>query len=131
MEAGTTGGEEAEQISHTHQQEPTPKGTERSPSIILTASVNLLKFQGEIKGPTKGNFELRSSRTGIRVVTKEMADYRATMRHLHGQKLPYYTFHTKLKKKVKAVVRYPPGNTAAEDAPNKLVTPGFSVISVQ
>jgi hypothetical protein len=41
----------------------------------------------------KGAFEFRTTRNGIKVATKEMADYSIIMRHLEAHKIPYYTFH--------------------------------------
>jgi hypothetical protein len=75
LRAITTGksGERMESVIPTQQQKNAAKGTERPSPIILTTTVNLLKFQTEVKAVTCGNFEFRNTRNGIRVVTKEMA----------------------------------------------------------
>jgi hypothetical protein len=52
-----------------------------------------MKFQGELKPLIKGTFEFRTTRNGIKVVTKDMADYSALMRYLDASIIPYYTFH--------------------------------------
>jgi hypothetical protein len=49
----------------------------RPPPIILTSATNLLQFQKSIKDIVKGSFELRSTKNGTRVLTKEMADFSA------------------------------------------------------
>jgi len=57
----------------TQQQKNAAKGTLRPPPIILTTTVNVLKFQAEVKAITRGSFEFHNTRNGIRVVTKEIA----------------------------------------------------------
>jgi len=52
-----TNREEEESETPTLQQ----KEKERPPPIILTATINLLKFQVEIKAISKGNFEFRNA----------------------------------------------------------------------
>jgi hypothetical protein len=47
----------------------------RPPPIMLTSATNLIQLQKKLKGLVKGNFEFRNTRTGTRVVTKEMADF--------------------------------------------------------
>jgi hypothetical protein len=107
----------------TQQRKTADKGKERPPSIVLTTTVNLLKFQVEVKTFTTGSFELRNTRNGIRVVIKEIADYAAIMRHRDGRKIPYYTFHSKSLKTVKAVIRHLPEDTPAEDISSELTAP--------
>jgi hypothetical protein len=64
---------------------------EKPPPINLTTSLNLLKFQAEVKAITKDNFfEFRNTKNGIRVVGKGMADYSAVMRHHEERKLPFF-----------------------------------------
>jgi hypothetical protein len=86
-----------------------PKAAGRPPPVIITVSLNLLKFQGELKTMIKGTFELRTTRNRMQVVTKDMADYLALMRYLDASKIPYYTFHPKSVKSVKAVIHHLPG----------------------
>jgi len=78
-------------------QQPTAVSNEvgRTPPVIITTSINLLKFQRELKSLMKGTFEFRTTRDGIMTVTKDMADYSALMRHIDASKIPYYTFHPK------------------------------------
>jgi hypothetical protein len=122
VDTNTVAGDGAEsELPTKQQQNPVPKGTERPPPIILITSVNLLKFRAEIKAIMKGSFEFRTSRNVISVVTREMTDYSAIMRHSDAQNLPYYTFHPKSTKPMKAVIRHLPGNTPAEDISNEWV----------
>jgi hypothetical protein len=107
------------------QPNPVPKERGRSPPIILTASIN------ELKALLKSTLEFRSIRDGIKVVTKDMADYSALMRQLDAHEVPYYTLQPKSLKPVKAVIRQLPGDTPAEDISNELVAMGYSVISVR
>jgi hypothetical protein len=65
------------------------------------------------------------------MVTRNMADYTAIMRHLEKRKLPHFIYHPKPLRPVKAVIRHLPGDTAAEYFPNELVAFGISVISVR
>jgi hypothetical protein len=68
-----------------------------------------LKFQAEVKTIAKGSFEFRTIRNGIRVITREMADYSAIMRYLDTRKPPHFTFYFESLKPVKAVIRHLPG----------------------
>jgi len=47
----------------------------RPPSIIITVSLNLLKFQGEMKPIIKGMFKFQTTRNSIKVSTKDMANW--------------------------------------------------------
>jgi len=108
---------------------PQGNGKERPPPII-TAQLNLLSFQVEIKAIKKGSFEICNTKNETRVVTKEMADYLAIKRYLE-QKIPFYTFHPKSVKPIKAVIRHLPGSIPAEDIAKELQALGFSIISVR
>jgi hypothetical protein len=52
------------------------------------------------------------------------------MLHLENRNLPYFTYHPKSLRPVKAVIQHLPGDTPAEDLLDELVL-GFSVISVR
>jgi hypothetical protein len=121
-----TGENGAQQVSTS-----VPKAAGRPPPVIVTMSLNLLKFQGELKSIMKGTFEFRTTRNGIKVVTKGMADYLALIRHLDANTIPYCTFDPKSVKPVKAVIFHLPGDTPAKDISDELVALGFSVISVR
>jgi len=113
LEVDTTAGDRAESEPHTQPQQAAPVGTGRPSPIILTSSINLLKFQGDLATIAKGSFEFRISRNGIRLVTKEMADYSVILPFLDELKL-HYIFHPKSEKPVKAVIRPLPGDTLAK-----------------
>jgi len=68
-------------IQQQQQQQPNQcqKGR-KATSRILTASINLLKLQMELKPILNCTFEFRITRNVINVVTKEVASYLALMR---------------------------------------------------
>jgi hypothetical protein len=103
----------------------------RPPPIILTSATNLIQLQKKLKGMVKGNFEFRNTRTGTRVVTKEMADFSAIQQYLTSQNLHYFTFFPKSLKPIKAVIRHLPGNTPAAEIYEGLVELGFDIVSVK
>jgi hypothetical protein len=60
--------------------------TGRPPPIVLTSAVNLIKTEKDIRSKVKGDFHLKTTWNGVRVVTREMADYVAIKRHFdHSQ----------------------------------------------
>jgi hypothetical protein len=59
-----------------------------------------------------------------KVITKDMANYLAQMRHLDAKTILYYTFLPKSVKPVKAVIRQLPVDTLAKDIPDELVALG-------
>jgi uncharacterized paraquat-inducible protein A len=60
-----------------------------------------------------------------------MADYLAIKNQLQRKKTPFYTFHPKSVKTIKAVIRQLPDNTPAEIISNELTALGFMAISVR
>jgi hypothetical protein len=105
--------------------------TGRPPPIVLTSAVNLIKSEKDIRSKVKGDFHLKTTRNGVRVVTREMADYLAIKRHFDLSQLGYFTFHPKSEKPIKAVIRHLPSDTPAEDISQELTALGFNVISVR
>jgi hypothetical protein len=83
------------------------------PSMIITAQLNLLRLQGEIKASTKGSLEIRNARNGTSLVTKEMADYLAIKELLEEKTLLYIPPQSV--KQIKAAIKHLPRNTPAED----------------
>jgi hypothetical protein len=94
-------------------------------------AVILMQLQRQFKGFVKGNFEFRNTRSGTRIVTREMADFSAIKIYLEKNKLSYFSFFPKSEKPIKAVIRHLPINTPAEDISDGLVSLGFDVISVK
>jgi hypothetical protein len=84
-----------------------------------------------ITNSLKGAFEFITTRNGIKMATREMADYSAVMHHLDAHNVPNYAFDPKSMKPVKAVIRQLPGDTTAKDTSNEVVTLGYSLISVR
>jgi hypothetical protein len=66
------GDDGADLPNQREQQQTLTKGSGRPPPIILTPHVNLTKLKKVIKEFAKNNFEFRSTRNGIHVVTKDM-----------------------------------------------------------
>jgi hypothetical protein len=108
-----------------------PKKSARPPPIILTCAANLIQLQKKLNGAARQNFELRNTRNGTRVVTKDMLDYQAVKEYLNQNSLTNFTFFPKSEKPVKAVLRHIPSNTPAKDISDGLVDLGFDVVSVK
>jgi hypothetical protein len=73
-------------------QQPASSKAGRPPPIVLTSTTNLKKLQRHIRDIVTGYFEFRNTRSGARIVTKEMADFSAIRKHLGNNNLSYYTF---------------------------------------
>jgi hypothetical protein len=112
-------------------QQPLSSKAGRPPSIVLTTATNLMQLQKRIRDIVTGNFEFRSTRSGTRIVTKEMADFSAIQKHLDNNNLSYFTFFPKSEKPIKAVVRHLPSNTPAQDICDGLVDLRFDIISIK
>ena len=111
--------------------QPSANKSGRPPPIVLTSATNLIQLQRKIKGIVSGDFEFRNTRSGTRIVMKEMADFLLTRKFLEASKLPHFTFFPKAEKPIKAVIRHLPPNTPAEDISEGLTTLGFDVVSVK
>jgi hypothetical protein len=88
-----------------------PSKAARPPPIILTFAANLIQLQKKLKGVARQNFELRNTRSGTRVVTKDMVDCQAVKEYFNQT---YFTYFPKSEKPVKAVIRHLPTNTSAQ-----------------
>ncbi|XP_023721037.1 uncharacterized protein LOC111871883 [Cryptotermes secundus] len=119
-----------ESATKSREQQPSDKPG-RPPPIVLTSTTNLMQLQRKVKELVTGNFEFRNTRSGTRIVTKEMADFLAIKNFLESTNLSYFTFFPKSEKPFKAVIRHLPHNTPAEDISDILVSLGFDVISVK
>jgi hypothetical protein len=112
------------------QQESSGKSS-RPPPIVLTSTTNLMQLQRQFKRFVKGNFEFRNTRSGTRIVTRQMADFSAIKTYLEKNKLSYFSFFPKPESPIEAVIRHLPLNTPAEDISDMLLSLGFDVISVK
>jgi hypothetical protein len=63
------------------------------PTIFLTSTINLIKLQKQLQNVVKGNFQFRSIRKGIRVITTAMSDFQSVKSHFDTNNLSYYTFY--------------------------------------
>jgi hypothetical protein len=100
--------------NNSEQQEPSNQAG-RPPPIILTSATNLLQLQKQLRCIVKGSFEFRNTKSRIRVVAKEMADFSAIKTFFTSQKLSFFSFFPKSQKPVKAVIRHLPSVTPAEE----------------
>jgi hypothetical protein len=57
-----------------------------------------------------------------------MAEYVAIKSRLEKKKILFYAFHHKSVKPITAIIRYLPGNTAAEDIANEILAWRMKVI---
>jgi hypothetical protein len=112
------------------QQEPSSKPGRPPPIVLNSTTTNLIKLQKQFKGFYGGCFEFSNTRSGTRIVTKEMADFSAIQTFL-GTSTLSYTFLPKSEKPIKAVIRHLPKTTPAEDISDGLVSLSFDVISVK
>jgi hypothetical protein len=119
------------QTDSEQQQQPPNSQRDRPSPFILTATVNLIQLQKQIKGLVKSSFEFRNTRNGTRIVTKEMEDYSAIKEYLSSQNLNYFNFYPKSLKPIKAVIRHLSGNTPTEEIYVGLGEIGFDIISVK
>jgi hypothetical protein len=103
---------DADAVPH---EEAVPGKTGRPPPIVLTSATNLTHLQKQLKGVLKDNSEFRSIRNGTRIITKTMADFSAFKSYLEKNNLAHFTFYPKSLKPIKAMIRYLPLNTPAED----------------
>jgi hypothetical protein len=97
----------------------------------LTSAANLIQLQKKLKDVARQSFEPSNTRSGTRVVTKDIVDYQAVKAHFTKSSLAYFTFFPMSEKPVKAVLRHLPSNTPAQDISDGLVDLGFDVVSVK
>jgi hypothetical protein len=74
-----------------------PSKAARPPTIILTSAANLIQLQKKLKGAARQSFELRNTRSGTRIVTKDMVDYQAVKAHYTENNPAYFTLSPSLK----------------------------------
>jgi DNA primase len=111
--------------------EPSSSKAGRPPPIMLTSAINLIELQRHIRNIVKGDFEFRNTRSGTRIVTKEMEDFSAIRKYLESKNLSYFTFFQKSEKPIKAVIRHLPTNTPNQDISDGLMDLSFDIISVK
>jgi hypothetical protein len=59
----------------------------RPPPIILTAKINLIQLQKQLKNVVKADLVFRNTRNGTRFITKGIADFEAVKSHLSNNNL--------------------------------------------
>jgi hypothetical protein len=115
----------------SEQQQPAAMEAGRPPPIVLTSTAKLLALQKRIREVVTGKFEFRNTRSGTRIVSKEITDFSVIRKFLEQNNLSYFTFFPKSEKPIKAVIRHLPANTPAQDISEALVDLGFDTISVK
>jgi hypothetical protein len=60
-----------------------------------------------------------------------MVDFLPLQSHFEGNNLSFFTFYPKFENPIKAVIRYLPQNTPAEDICNGLVSFDFDFVSIK
>jgi len=71
----------------------------------------------------------RTTLNGMKMVTKDTADYWAIMRHFDARRIPFYTSHSNSLKLARTIIQQLPGDTPVKDSANESVALGYSVIS--
>jgi hypothetical protein len=98
---------------------------------MTTSTTNLIRLQSDLKDYVRGEYELRNTRNGTHIITKEMADYSAMKCYLKKNNLHYFTLSPNSEKPMKAVIRHLVPDTPAEDICNSLEDLGLNVINVR
>jgi hypothetical protein len=95
----------------------------------MTFTTNLIRSQSDLEGHVQGEYELRNTRNGTRIITKEMADYLAMKSYLEKNNLHYFTFSPNSEKPIKVVICHFPPDTPEEYISNSFEDLGFNVIN--
>jgi hypothetical protein len=95
--------------------------TGQPPRVVLTSEASLIPLQKQIKGVAEQSFELRTTRNGTEVITKDMVECLAVKGQIDTNNLAYFTLYLKSMNLVKAVIRHLPQNTQVEDISDGLV----------
>jgi hypothetical protein len=88
-------------------------------------------LQKQLKDVVSENFEFCSTRNGIRVTTRSMADFQSVKSHFNSQNLFYYSFFPKSKKPIKAVICHLLHNTPAEDISDGPLSLSCDTVSIK
>jgi hypothetical protein len=62
-----------------------PRKPGRPPTTVTTSTTNLIRILNDLKDQVEGEYEIRNTRNGTRIITKETADY-SLMKSLPGKK---------------------------------------------
>jgi hypothetical protein len=57
------------------EQQPSSSKTGRPPPIVLTSTTHLMQLQRQVKNIVMGSFAFRNTRSGTKIVTKEMTHF--------------------------------------------------------
>jgi hypothetical protein len=94
----------------------------------MTSTINLILLQTNLKEHAKGEYEFRNTRTGTRIIKKEMPDYSGMKFYLKKNNLHCFIFSPNSEKPIKAVIHHLPSDTPAEDISNNPQDVGFNFI---
>jgi hypothetical protein len=107
--------------------EAIPRKSAGPPPIVFMSAAIFIQLQRQLKGVAKQSFKLRNTRSGTRVLTKDLIYIQAVKAHLEENNLCYFRFYPKSEKPP----RHLPYNTPTEDIADGLLGLGFDVISVK
>jgi hypothetical protein len=117
--------------SPTSETQQTSSSKAGRPLIILTSAINLIQLQRHIRDMVQGEFEFRNTRSGTRIITKEMEDFSTIRKYLEGKNFPISLSSTNPKNLSRQWIRHLPLNTPAQDISDGLTDLGFDIISVK
>jgi hypothetical protein len=118
MDMDTTGAE------NTLPEQETPREPSWPPPITMISTINLSRIQSNFKYHIKGEFQ--NTRTGTRIMTKEVGDYSAIKSYLEKNKLHYFTFSSYSTKHTKAAICHLLPDMPVEDISNSLKDLGLN-----
>jgi hypothetical protein len=79
---------EMSNVENIEVQQQSPSKSGRPPPIVLTSTTNLIQLQRQITKITTANFEFRNTRSGTRIVTKEMVVFQPSRNTWKKQTFP-------------------------------------------
>jgi hypothetical protein len=82
---------------------------------MMTSTTNFILLESDLKYHVKGEYEFRNTRSGIRIITKEMAAYLAMKSSVEKINRHQFTFSPNSEKPIKVVIRHLPPETLAKD----------------
>jgi hypothetical protein len=98
---------------------------------MLTSPDNVIAFQQDIKLISQDHFSLRTTGSGIRIVTHCMADCKAILSYLPEHNLHHLTFYPQSDKPIKAAVRHLPIYTYSQDFTLAHQQLGYDAVSIK
>jgi hypothetical protein len=76
---------ETTDAENTLPKQEAPRKPGRPPPIVMTSTTNRIRLQSDLKEHVKGEYVIRNTRNGTRIITKEPVEY-SLMKSLPGEK---------------------------------------------